>query len=435
MGSSPFLTNIDSRAAIKGSRDPLGIQPIWTKLGRYLIGNLTTVSTSVRDFTVLILGYYFAERIAAEGGGDGDLAVFLKWEQLAGYARAEINHDRSFRGTERVKKTLNEQSRIYLSKDFSSQILFSQKAYGIWGLYTVPSRSSHIVEGDPTRLTLAGRRLVENVYIPIFKKQGFRNGDFIAHKLAPPKVPIDVKGKDRPLLKAVAKILKRRFLAKERSFYKEHLLLGRHQDRTGGLQEILAEAMKPGLCDPDWEMSPARIRHLAKTTRGFGERGERTAERLERIRTAELVLAPAAALFGFLMGSEGQTILDVANFVRKQWGQSLTTINVEDTALLEGDLCSAAGDKDAALRWLRLSCALAEGAYEEAIRLLLEQNRFVMKMRSNAAPWIDLRENKLQVRFRDERRLPLPEKNWLPQYWRHSYFIDSLRKVAKTLQV
>ncbi len=78
----PFLTDIDSRAAIKGSRDPLGVQPIWTKLGRHVVGNLTTVSTSVRDFTTLLLGYYFAERVAESGGGDSDLAVFLKWEQL-----------------------------------------------------------------------------------------------------------------------------------------------------------------------------------------------------------------------------------------------------------------------------------------------------------------------------------------------------------------
>jgi hypothetical protein len=52
----PFLTALDSRAAVKGSSDPLGIQPIWTRLGRQVIGNLTTASNSVRDFTTLILG-------------------------------------------------------------------------------------------------------------------------------------------------------------------------------------------------------------------------------------------------------------------------------------------------------------------------------------------------------------------------------------------
>jgi hypothetical protein len=58
----PFLTQLDSRAAIKGLRGPVGVQTIWTRLGRQVVGNLTTVSNSVRDFTVLLLGYYFAER-------------------------------------------------------------------------------------------------------------------------------------------------------------------------------------------------------------------------------------------------------------------------------------------------------------------------------------------------------------------------------------
>ena len=86
----PFLTDLDSRAAVKGSRDPLGIQQIWTRLGRHVVGNLTTVSTSVRDFTTLLLGYYFAEQLAAETGPGTELATFLKWEQLAAYSRATV---------------------------------------------------------------------------------------------------------------------------------------------------------------------------------------------------------------------------------------------------------------------------------------------------------------------------------------------------------
>lgn len=102
----PFLTDLDPRAAVKGSRDPLGIQQIWTRLGRHVVGNLTTVSNSVRDFTVLMLGYYFAEQLAQELGAGSELATFLKWEQLAAYSRAKINNDFSFRGTDRVKRLL-----------------------------------------------------------------------------------------------------------------------------------------------------------------------------------------------------------------------------------------------------------------------------------------------------------------------------------------
>src|SRR5690349_17309859 len=82
----PFLTDLDSRARVKGSRDPLGAQPIWTKFGRYVVGNLTTVSSSLRDFTTLMLGYYFADRVAENLGASTALDTFLKWEQLAAYS-------------------------------------------------------------------------------------------------------------------------------------------------------------------------------------------------------------------------------------------------------------------------------------------------------------------------------------------------------------
>ena len=63
MDQGPFLTSIDPRAAIKGSRDPLGIQSIWTRMGRRVVGNLTTITTSTRDFTTTLLGYWLAEKI------------------------------------------------------------------------------------------------------------------------------------------------------------------------------------------------------------------------------------------------------------------------------------------------------------------------------------------------------------------------------------
>src|SRR5258707_13712913 len=94
---TPFLTDLDSRAAVKGSRDPLGAQAVWTRFGRHVVGNLTTVTTSVRDFTTLLLGYFWAERVSAETGPGSELATFLMWEQLATYWRAKFNKDNSIR--------------------------------------------------------------------------------------------------------------------------------------------------------------------------------------------------------------------------------------------------------------------------------------------------------------------------------------------------
>ena len=59
----PFLTLEDPNAKIKGSRDPLAAQPIWAAFGRHVVTNLTTQSTSVRGFTTLLLGRYFAAEL------------------------------------------------------------------------------------------------------------------------------------------------------------------------------------------------------------------------------------------------------------------------------------------------------------------------------------------------------------------------------------
>jgi hypothetical protein len=58
-----FLTEIDPRTAVKGSRDPLGLVPTWSHFGRHGVGNRTTVTGSVRGFSTLLLGYHLAREV------------------------------------------------------------------------------------------------------------------------------------------------------------------------------------------------------------------------------------------------------------------------------------------------------------------------------------------------------------------------------------
>ena len=66
--SFPFLTLEDPNARIKGSRDPLGVQPIWISFARHIVTNVTAAANSVRGFSILLLGRYFGERLVREGG-------------------------------------------------------------------------------------------------------------------------------------------------------------------------------------------------------------------------------------------------------------------------------------------------------------------------------------------------------------------------------
>lgn len=213
MLTTPFLTDLDSRAAVKGSRDPLGIQQIWTRLGRHVVGNLTTVSNSLRDFTTLLLGYYFAARLADELGPGTELATFLKWEQLAAYARATANEDWAFRGTERVRKNLSESPPVTLSDDSAAQILGNQRIYDLWGLYSMPGRASGLIDGEQPRLTPPAVEFVESLYLPILEEGAGKDARRIQDALRGRMARIDVKGSDAPMIKAVGTVLRQRLTA------------------------------------------------------------------------------------------------------------------------------------------------------------------------------------------------------------------------------
>jgi len=430
---SPFLTDIDPQAAIKGSRDPLGVQTVWARLGRNVVGNLTTVTTSVRDFTTTLLGYYFAERVANEAARDSDLAVFLRWEQLAAYARGEVNGDFAFRGVDRVKKNLSEGGSVRLGVDSTAQILSNQKTYGLWGLYSVASRSSGFVEGEPTRVTRHGKELIEKHYLPAFTAAGLRNADAVVALLAKSKTDLDIKRSGRKLLEGVAKVLAPDLTPYERAVYRRHLLLGGDSDKTAGGQAVLVSAMESTLDDDEWAMTPPSIRHLAKRCRAQGDLGAMVADRMERIRTAELLLAPASELFGLLLASHGQTLAEVSKVAQRQWGTSMSTIDVTATEALENDLRDSSGEPETGRRWAHLARAMAGGDYNQALGLLMDQNRFVMKVRGGG-PWVDLDNGKVRVRFRDDNTATLSKKSELPTLWRHSYFLDSLRAMALALK-
>ena len=432
--SSPFLTDLDSRAAIKGSRDPLGVQSIWTRMGRQVVGNLTTVSTSVRDFTVTMLGYYFAERVAEETGAGDDLNVFLRWEQQAAYARGGGNNDWSFRGTERAKKNWNESDRIRLGIDPDAFILGDQKTYGLWGLYSVPSRSSGLVEGSPTRLTADARDFVEEHYLPVLDGKARARGQGLVDILEKRSVELRPKDRDSALFGSVAKILRRKFGTAERSFYGRHLIEGGPTDSTQGGQRLLANVMKTTLAIEDWRLTPSNVQHLAKVCRdGVDDTSQEVAEFLDQIRNAELLLAPCVSLFAYFLSSDNQRLDDVASKVRKQWGPGLASVDTKALEAIEPKLTDASGDSDSARRWLVIAHALTGGDYAMAITHLIDQNREVMALRGGAAPWVDIRDGKLHVKFVAETG-NLPTREELPSHWIHSYFLDSLRTVTKELE-
>ena len=85
----PFLTLEDPNAKIQGSRDPLGVQPIWSSFARHVVTNVTAAASSVRGFSILLLGRYYAGQLIEAGRvpSEAALDVVLRMEQLGAYAR------------------------------------------------------------------------------------------------------------------------------------------------------------------------------------------------------------------------------------------------------------------------------------------------------------------------------------------------------------
>jgi hypothetical protein len=246
----PFLTLIDPRAKIKGSRDPLGLQPIWTRFGRQVVYNLTTVTTSLRGFTVLLLGLYFAERtveeLRAEEARFADL--FLKFEQLAAYSRVAWREGDGYsedeiRGIQRVQRNLNEgKGRVRISADQERQILANQKTYGLWGLYSVAARNSSWLEPDGPRLihrpdAPTVRDYIETEYLPKLA----RGGESILAFLKKDRY-FEPCGKDSLLGRSLANLLNPEITESERAFYFRHLIAGGRDNAQQMLWEHIVHA-------------------------------------------------------------------------------------------------------------------------------------------------------------------------------------------------
>ena len=138
-----FITEPDINFRIKGSRDPLGFQPIWQKLGRKVIKDLSTVSGNIRDFQLMSFAWYFWE----DRPDINFMAFFYKFEQACAYTRELYFEKSSYNGKDFVSKRRNDVS-FRLSTNNADTILSNQKTYGVFGKYNRPFTEMRIKYQD-----------------------------------------------------------------------------------------------------------------------------------------------------------------------------------------------------------------------------------------------------------------------------------------------
>lgn len=416
----PFLTKTDSNAVVKGSRDPLGVQALWTSFGRYIVGNLTTVSTSLRDFTATMLGYTFIQQMEGEAN---EVELFLRWEQWAAYCRVHQFGQVAVRGIERVNERLRTGKPIPISASREHQILSNQKTYGLWGLYSMPSRASELIEEKNSRVTGAAREFIDREYWPQVKA--------LRAELKNPNVRLDLEGRHKRLAAAVAEVLappgpSNPLTQAERTFYTDHLL--QHTDTP--VQKRAVACMPTELkktCAP----TPALLTAWAERA---ARHDAELASMLDDVRVIESLLAPAARLFYFLLGERKELLSTLAKNISSTWDSNpFASLDLHRLEGLRGRIQSATGDRaQSGEQWLGLAHALHAADYAQAIRILCELNASVMQHRGGG-PWITLENERLCVHAEEAPR-ELPASDQIPNLWEHSYFLAPLAFMTTTLQ-
>jgi hypothetical protein len=420
----PFLTDLDERAQIKGSRDPLGLVPIWSRFGRGVVGNLTTVTNGVRGFTTLILGLYFAQEVQELDGGKDQsiLNLFLKFEQLAGYARVLINNDRTVRGLRRIQKRLNDSKRIRISAEQADQILSNQKVYGLWGLFSTPARASELLLQRDQRLNPETRTFVEKKYLPIFGNGRAAKGGPV-DLLRAPNFDLQPVGRHQELMRALAKA-HGRLTSDERTFYRDHLAWGGECDRTNGRQRRLAEILAEHASEQFAFRDFREVKRVA-----IKRKDEELVEMLERIEALEHLISPARVVFGYLLTQSGQTTDDVVRKVKSEWKRP-PRVDLDRLSTLRSEIAAATGSTTAASRWIEIAGAMTEGDYTALVRHLLDVNTEVMQSRNGSAAWVTIESGRLRVRQPDEGET-LVSASDAEDMWRSTYFINSLWSLAR----
>jgi hypothetical protein len=418
----PFFTALDPDARLKGSRDPLGLELLWTALGRTVVGNLTTVTRSVRQFGTLLFGFYFANK-AVEAMVDGQeqfLPAFLRFEQLTAYARyGEKNARSDVRGIRAVTRNISEANgSLRLSPKADFQILSDQKTYGLYGLFRMAAYSSGLLRSrDETRLTPLAEQHVEAQLRAMGLTAGIQE-DIVDHIVK--DGPINLAGS--PVVKALSRLLKLELGGAEISFYGPHLVRGEYLVEPlpcqGRLWEYMDSMNAPGSrFGWDQEFSMAELRACIRAAES--RQDAQLSAKLSRICRAEELLGAASMLFSFLLTQDRQPLTKVSERLSTRFGTGLNWLNLTDLQAA----FSASPDQ-----LQEIGDALAGGNYATACRVLIDRNAGVMRERGGS-PWIVLKEDELDVRFREDSS-DLPTVQAMRHPWVHTYFLNALKRVG-----
>lgn len=416
--TTTFLTSLAPMASVRGSLDPLGLMAVWSRLGRRIVLNVSTVSGDLRGWTTLLLGTYVARSWIERGdrAEDDFTDLVLRFEQIVAYAREKHEADaQGVRGILGVRRRLAEHGprAIPLGQGRDARILANQRATGVWGQIAGPAQNSKLLDARHLRLTTEAEERVRALY-------GHRlaRHEALLRELLVDRRPLDRDGRHAPLMETLHALHAPTPTDGERAFYREHVLYASEDENA--VQARLVRL---------W-VACGHLRHPVDATEvaALAERADpELRDRLDEIRRVETLLAPAEHLFAFLLGRHGQRIEQVLADIGSRWTMGLGDIDPHAAELVEPYFRGVHGSRAPADAFDQLRRALATRAWGDAVGALIELNAWIADRRGGAA-WLGIEEGRLEVRMQGEPGdLPTDAGHLL---WTHSYYLEPLRTLS-----
>jgi hypothetical protein len=438
-----FFTEVDPEVALKDSRDPLGFQPIWSHFGRKLVGNLTTVTTSVRGFTTMLLGHHIAGRSVDSGAVPAAeyIESFLRFEQIAAYSRIAWLKEtgdavNSIRGIRRVEaRYKNGHGRVRIAADRDGQILANQKTYGLWGLYSVAATNSGLLLSSRLGVTPKATAFLEKNVFPALDQRRLGGIDTLLRLASARESYFEPAGKDKALGRILANLHGPSFEKAEQDFYSEHLIEGAHR-HPDGRQKRLWSCIEKYSNRRKWR-EPFNMVELASISAECAASKDNLdqllAEWLNKIRILEHVLVPAEQVFDYALGQREQPVKTVARELQRRWDGAFRHLDRDRFSEVMSTINEAAGDTETSTRLRTIASCLKEGRFEEVVRVVIRHNEQVMQRRSGGA-WLTIKNDRIEVRYSDQTAEPMDARE-LPDAWRNTYFLNALKTVGAAVSM
>ncbi len=432
-----FFTSEDPHARISSEQDPLGAQEIWNKFARLVVTNLTSITTSVRGYTTLLLGLYLIEKFCEEGKlseVDGEKTdAFIRFEQIAAYVRYASSHKSKtptqIIGSNRVSKRYQENpSVVKIGTKAEERILANQKAYGVLGVYSSSARKSGLICPDKLRLTQCARKFVHDCYI----EPNAISADVFdeLNDLMTDDGEFELNEENR-VYKFLESVLAEKINDTERKFFGEFIRDAEHVDDISedskGIQECFSKLLLQQKLSAETELNRERV--LSLKEEAVKENSE-LSNRLDKIIRLEAVLAVAIEIFEFMQTKHDHAKDQVVEELRQQWKDSVEIIESTDDIELEiKNLVS-----DEVLNCFK-QCRddLAIGNYKSVVHTIQQWHEIVMKRR-DASAWVEFKDgDKLNVRLSRSGN-KFEERTNRENLWRNHYYIPSLISISDQLK-